>query len=58
MVSPHVESPPGRGAMETEGAPGVCPQRPGRTAAAALIVTAERGLQGGLITKMSDGPVV
>ena len=51
MVSPHVESPPERGAMETEGAPGVCPQCPGR-------VTAERGLREGLITKMSDGPGV
>lgn len=45
MVSAHAESLPGRGAMETEGAPGVCPQCPGRTAAAAVIFTAERDLQ-------------
>ena len=44
--------------METEGAPGACPQCPGRTSEAALIFKAERGLRERLITEMSDGPEV
>lgn len=44
--------------METEGAPGVCPQCPGRATEAALIFRAERDLRERLITEMSDGPEV
>lgn len=61
MASPHAESPPGwvgKGAMETEGAPGVCPQCPGGATEASLIFRAERDLRERLITEMSDGPEV
>lgn len=44
--------------METEGAPGVCPQCPGGATEASLIFRAERDLRERLITEMSDGPEV